>query len=306
MKPLGGGKMRDVSEPDLEVVQIRSGESFKMWSHGYPFHTVRWHFHPEYEIHLITETSGHYFVGDFIGDFRPGNLVMTGPNLPHNWVSDVPENTQIERRCLVLQFSEEFIDRLLEILPELKGFRSVLADSRRGVLFTPETAKLARPIMQEMLDAEGARRISHFMQLVDLLVRANDHLALATSDYQPDPSGYMSLGTNKALVFIRERLTEPFAETDLAEIAGQTPSAFSRSFRKHTGFSVVQYVNRLRINLACQLLMSSTDMSVIDICYAAGFNNLSNFNRHFLAQKGMPPSRFRSLRAQNARAVEAA
>jgi transcriptional regulator GlxA family with amidase domain len=116
----------------------------------------------------------------------------------------------------------------------------------------------------------------------------------------------MSIGTNKALAYIRERLTEPFSETDLAAIAGQTPSAFSRSFRKHTGFSVVQYVNRLRINLACQLLMSSQELAVIDICYASGFNNLSNFNRHFLAQKGMPPSRFRALRAQNEKAVEAA
>ncbi|EJL51926.1 transcriptional regulator containing an amidase domain and an AraC-type DNA-binding HTH domain [Rhizobium sp. CF122] len=298
--------MRDVSEPDLEVVQIRSGESFKMWSHGYPYHTVRWHFHPEYEIHLITETSGCYFVGDFIGDFQPGNFVMTGPNLPHNWVSEVLDNRRIEQRCMVLQFSEQFIDGLLAILPELKGFRSVLADSRRGVLFPVETAALAKPIMQEMLDATGARRIALFMQLVELLTAANNRVALTTSDYQPDPSGYMSIGTNKALAFIRERLTEPFSETDLAAIAGQTPSAFSRSFRKHTGFSVVQYVNRLRINLACQLLMSSEDMPVIDICYASGFNNLSNFNRHFLAQKGMPPSRFRALRAQNEKAVEAA
>ncbi|MDQ0560148.1 AraC-like DNA-binding protein [Rhizobium mesoamericanum] len=298
--------MRDVSEPDLEVVQIRSGESFKMWSHGYPYHTVRWHFHPEYEIHLITETSGCYFVGDFIGDFQPGNFVMTGPNLPHNWVSDVVDNTRIEQRCLVLQFSEAFIDGLLSILPELKGFRSVLADSRRGVLFPVETAAHAKPIMQEMLEAVGARRIALFMQLVEVLTGANEHVALTTSDYQPDPSGYMSIGTNKALAFIRERLTEPFSETDLAAIAGQTPSAFSRSFRKHTGFSVVQYVNRLRINLACQLLMSSEEMAVIDICYASGFNNLSNFNRHFLAQKGMPPSRFRALRAQNEKAVEAA
>ena len=78
-------------EPDLEVVQIRPGESFAAWSHGYPYRTVRWHFHPEYELHQVVATKGRYFVGDFIGEFEPGNLVLTGPNLPHNWVSDVPE-----------------------------------------------------------------------------------------------------------------------------------------------------------------------------------------------------------------------
>jgi AraC-like DNA-binding protein len=47
-------------------------------------------------------------------------------------------------------------------------------------------------------------------------------------------------------------------------------------------------------------------MSITDICFAAGFNNVSNFNRRFLDQKRMAPSRFRTLLAQNARAVEAA
>jgi AraC-like DNA-binding protein len=52
--------------------------------------------------------------------------------------------------------------------------------------------------------------------------------------------------------------------------------------------------------------MSEPAMTITDICFAAGFNNISNFNRHFLAQKGMAPSRFKTLLAQNVRAVEAA
>jgi AraC-like DNA-binding protein len=78
-----------------------------------------------------------------------------------------------------------------------------------------------------------------------------------------------------------------------------TASAFSRSFRKHTGMGVVEYVNRLRINLACQMLMNEPGQSVTDICFAVGFNNLSNFNRQFLRRKGMPPSRFRALLGEN-------
>ena len=70
--------------------------------------------------------------------------------------------------------------------------------------------------------------------------------------------------------------------------------------------ALVQYVNRLRVNLACQLLMSDTTLSITEICYAVGYNNVSNFNRQFLSQKGMPPSRFRSLLAENIRAAKAA
>ena len=97
----------NIVQPDLELVAVPRDESFKVWSHGYPYRTVRWHFHPEYEIQLITSTTGKYFVGDFIGNFAPGNLVMTGPNLPHNWVSNVPHGERVDERCLILQFDAE-------------------------------------------------------------------------------------------------------------------------------------------------------------------------------------------------------
>lgn len=293
-------------EPDLEVVQIRRGESFKAWSHGYPFHTVRWHFHPEYEIHQVVATSGRYFVGDFIGQFEPGNLVLTGPNLPHNWVSDLPVDVAIPLRGRIIQFSEEFIGDTMKLMPELSGLGALLESSRRGVLFSGNTSRELAPLMEEIVAAKGVRRIELFMMILGTLCRARGALPLSSPNYLPDPSGYMSAGMNKALAFIRENLTQPFGEADLATIAGQSQSAFSRSFRRHTGMPLVQYVKRLRINLACQILMSDEHASITDICFQVGFNNLSNFNRQFLAEKGMPPSRFRRLLADNINAARAA
>lgn len=293
-------------EPDLEVVQIRRGESFKAWSHGYPFHTVRWHFHPEYEIHQVVATSGRYFVGDFIGQFEPGNLVLTGPNLPHNWVSDLPVDVAIPLRGRIIQFSEEFIGDTMKLMPELSSLGALLESSRRGVLFSGNTSKELAPLMEEIVAAKGVRRIELFMMILGTLCRARGALPLSSPNYLPDPSGYMSVGMNKALAFIRENLTQPFGEADLATIADQSQSAFSRSFRRHTGMSLVQYVKRLRINLACQILMSDEHASITDICFQVGFNNLSNFNRQFLAEKGMPPSRFRRLLADNINAARAA
>jgi len=292
--------------PDLEVVQIRRGESFKAWSHGYPFHTVRWHFHPEYEIHHVVATTGHYFVGDFIGEFEPGNLVLTGPNLPHNWVSDVPAGTQVPLRGRVVQFSEDFMANATGALPELAACAGVLEVSRRGALFSAATAEVVAPILADLVQAQGIRRIALFMSIIGVLSRASDVRPLTSAGYLPDPSGFMSAGINEALAYINGHLTEPFTESDLAAIAGRSASAFSRSFRRHTGMALVEYVNRLRINLACQLLMSQANLSITEICYAAGYNNISNFNRQFLVQKGMPPSRFRALLEENARAAVAA
>ena len=116
----------------------------------------------------------------------------------------------------------------------------------------------------------------------------------------------MANGINEAIAHISDHLTEPFSETDLAAISRLSPSGFSRSFKRHTGMALSQYVNRLRINLASQLLMSEGTMSITEVCFASGFTNLSNFNRQFLRQKGVPPSRFKALLAENAPLAEAA
>ena len=286
-------------QPDLELVAVRRDESFKVWSHGYPYRTVRWHFHLEYEIHLITATTGKVFVGDYIGSFAPGNLVMTGPNLPHNWVSEVPRGETVEQRCLVLQFGADFIAKCIHTFPELKHVETMLEDSRSGLLFDEAAGEAAKPVLTELLNAHGFRRITLFLQLLELLAQCAGRKTLASATWQTDPSGYASTCINHALAYIDKNLAQPMREADLAQLAGQSVSAFSRYFRRHTGLPFVQYVNRLRINMACQLLMSD-ELSITGICYQVGFNNLSNFNRQFLLLKGMPPSKFRAYQQLNA------
>lgn len=293
-------------KPDLEVVQLGRAESFKAWEHGYPFRTVRWHFHPECELHHVVATRGRYFVGDFIGDFAPGNLVLTGPNLPHNWVSKLPEGASVSLRCRILQFDTQFIRDAAQVLPALSYFLPLLEMSQRGVLFTTHTAAVVGPMLKELIGATEIRRLELFVSIIGSLTRAQGSRPMTSSDYHPDPSGFMATGINESLDYIRNHLTESFGENELAAISHLSASAFSRSFRRHTGMALSGYVNRLRINLATQLLMSEDRLSITDICFASGFKNLSNFNRQFLRHKGMPPSRFRALLAENTSIAEAA
>jgi len=289
----------NIVQPDLELVAVASDESFKVWSHGYPYRTVRWHFHPEYEIHLITATTGKYFVGDYIGNFAPGNLVMAGSNLPHNWVSHVPQGGQVDERGLVLQFDAGFVERATRAFPELKRVQGLLDASRWGVLFAQKTGLATEPIMREMMGAQGIRRITLFITLLDLLLQSVEPVKLASAAYRAEPARYAGTRIDHVLAYIGKNLSQELRETELAELSGQSVSAFSRYFRRHTGVPFVQYVNRLRINLACQLLMAG-ELSVTDICYQVGFNNLSNFNRQFLLLKAMSPSRWRAWQQLNA------
>ena len=279
--------------PYLELVGIQDQESFKVWAHGYPYQTVRWHFHPEYEINLITHTSGRFYVGDQTGSFEPGSLFMVGPNMPHNWISEVPDEQPIPQRNIVLQFSGKCIRGGMEAFPELGRIDKLLVDSQRGIQFSSEVAQQASLLLPQLLAATGFARVHLFLGFLELLLKAPNSTLLATPAFIPDPEGYQSTAINQVLKYLAGHLDEDLNEAKLARYAAMERSAFSRFFRRHTDMPFIQYLNRLRINRACELLVS-TEMAITDICYACGYSNLSNFNRHFLTHKGMPPSRFRS------------
>ena len=284
--------------PSLELVGIRETESFKLWTHGYPYETVRWHFHPEYEINLITRTSGQFFVGDHTGQFAPGHLCLIGPNVPHNWVSDLPAGQSVAERCIVLQFSGKVLRRGIETFPELAALERLLVESHRGVQFSEDVAARAARQLRQLLSSEGVRRIAGFLALLELLAGDRRRRQLASCSFRPDPDLYQSSTINQILRYLAEHLHERIREPDLARYAGMQDAAFSRFFRRNTGVPFVSYLNRLRINRACEMLIDG-DASVADICYACGFNNLSNFNRQFLAAKAIPPSQFRRFHRLN-------
>lgn len=266
--------------------------------HDYPHTVAKWHFHPEYEVHVITASSGKFFVGDFIGDFGPGNLVLTGPNLPHNWVSNLGAQQQVIARDLVLQFSRPFAERVVGAIPELSPLQEMLDSAARGLQFPDALGASITPSMQELAQASGARRVVLMMSVLEQLASCLVRKPLAGPSYDLNAQRHMSSTLNQVLSCIRQNLGGNLRETDLAELACMSVSSFTRFFKRHTGCTFIQYQNGLRLNEACELLMC-TELSVTEVCYRVGFNNLSNFNRQFLASKGMPPSRFRSLHRLN-------
>ena len=159
--------------------------------------------------------------------------------------------------------------------------------------------------MRDLLGAADASRLALFMAIVELIGHAETRTPLASPGFQPNPAAYLPAAMNLVLQHIGKNFTRELCEAEVAAINQQSISGFSRAFRRHTGMAFVQYVNSLRIELACQHL-SQAELSITDICYEVGFSNVSNFNRQFLAAKGMPPSRFRTLHRGASRLASAA
>jgi len=260
-------------------------------SHGFPTPLARWHFHDEYELHLITATSGKAFVGDWIGPFHPGHVVLCGPRLPHNWVSiDLPEGG-VPERDLAIQFSHEPIAHAAEMIPELAEVMPLLERARHGIEFFGMSEQ-AQAHWLTVKNARGTRRFAAFFDFLADLARSTDYRLLSNVQMQRDDNDTELEQINAIVDRIAGDAGASLTASQAAAELGMSESRFSRFFRRATGNTFTDFVNRVRVNRACHLLME-TDRLVTHVCYEVGFNNVANFNRRFLEIKGMTPSEFR-------------
>ena len=260
-------------------------------AHGFPTPLARWHFHDEYELHLIIATSGKAFIGDWIGPFYPGHLALCGPRLPHNWVSlDLPEGGVAERD-LVIQFRHEPIAHAAEMIPELAEVMPLLERARHGIEFFGLSER-AHAHWLSVKHARGMQRFAAFCDFLSDLAQCTDYRLLSNVQMQGEDDDTGLEQINAIVDRIIGDVAKPLSAGDVAAELGMSESRFSRFFRRATGNTFTDFVNRIRVNRACQLLMES-DRLVTHICYEVGFNNVANFNRRFLEIKGMTPTEFR-------------
>ncbi len=278
--------------PEIEYVD-RATETIRYLEHGWPTSLCRWHSHPEYELHLVTTTRGKAFVGDYIGEFRPGSLFLTGPNLPHNWVTDeVTQPEPVAVRDMLVQFSQESIDQLSVAFPEFKEMSNMFELANSGIEFTGFNATFARGHFESIRDSKGAERIVAFLRF---LVRINEHAekrALSVVRVNQLESNSKHSRIAEVVSYITDNFTVRITLNTAARMAGMSPTAFSRNFRKVTGNRFIEFINRIRVGQACSMLYATED-PVSSICYEVGFQNLANFNRHFLKMKSMTPTEYR-------------
>jgi AraC-like DNA-binding protein len=280
---------------ELEIEKVdRSNRSIRYLEHGWPTDLCRWHAHEEYELHLVVETRGKAFVGDYIGEFKPGDLFMTGPNLPHNWITDQVWSKPVDIRDMLIQYSHDSVEKLAEGFPEFAQVLQMLKTAQSGIFFEGFNPTFARGHMESIRDNTGAERILAFVRF---LVRLNEHAEKKTLSItkliQPE-GGSKHARIAEVVDYITNHFYEGVSVAQAAEMANMTEITFSRNFQAVTGHSFVDFLNRIRIGQACGMLYAS-DNQITSIAQEAGFKNLANFNRHFLKLRGMTPSQYREI-----------
>lgn len=285
-----------VTDPSYELMDDHGGHSLIYRQHGFPSPLVRWHFHKEFELHLITASSGKVFIGDYIGNFAPNSLFLTGPNLPHNWISQLDEADQeVADRDMLVNFTHEVLGSGTNVFSELKTLTPLLARAQFGIEFHhPQVIVQAKQLMTAIAQSQGIKRLGHFLILLELLAETEDYQLLSgvTSSQLADESHVDRISL--AVDYIFSHYAQELSQDSVAAVLGMTPTYFSRFFKQATGRGFVEFVNRLRVSKSCELLTRS-DKPITDVCFESGFNNISNFNRRFQQLKGMTPSHYRKL-----------
>lgn len=277
----------------FEKVPDSEGSSFGCFHAGGGVFDCPYHMHHEVEILHILSGRGLLVVGDHIGRFAPGELLLLGSGLPHMLCSD-PNTSDAAGPTHIryAQFKQENFGDAFWQMTEQRTVTHLLAQSARGLRFDEAQTLRLLPAMDRLWETFGARRLWSLMDLLAEMALAPNTSTLASVGYAPVLTHRDSERLNGAIQYMNSHLTSTLQLTDVAHAAGLSPQAFSRFFHKFMGIPFVEYVSSLRISLACRYLLE-TDRTIASICYDCGFNNLSNFNRQFLRYKQMTPKEFK-------------
>ncbi len=273
----------------FEKVRPATG-SFTAYERCEPEFAFNWHYHPEFELTLITDSQGQRAVGDGICDYRPGDLVLLGPNLPHSyrsWPADSPQSKQ--HRAVVIQFRKEcFGDHFFE-LPEMGPVSQMLQRSAIGLAFgDTETGRSVANRIRKLPSLKPAERLILLLSSLVELATESRAAAISTQSLLP----LCRIDDQRRIDCICTYLHRHFdREVDFQQLARtihMSQAALCRFFRRATGRTMTTYVNQLRVGAATQLLLNS-DLNVLEIGFRVGFGNYSNFNRQFKHIKGVTP-----------------
>ena len=277
-----------------ELVPTTPSSTGRWHVHDYPGPWCRWNYHPEYEVHLIRSGSGRFVVGDHVGTFRAGQVVLVGSNLPHNWISDLDPGERLEGRDVVFQFHPQWFEDCLALLPELSAVAPLLRRARRGIEFLGSAAERAAEQLCAIGTSTGVARIERIIGLLDVLATApaEQTRSLATPWVPPGADSAGTEWIDQVLTVLAQNTDPDLRMATVAAHVGLSESAFSRAFVRATGQTYTETLAKLRIARACQLL-EQTDRPVSQIAEQTGYHNLSNFNRRFLARQGLTPTQYR-------------
>jgi len=291
-------------KPILEYLPKATNESFVVKYFDYKYFPTPWHFHPEYELVLVVESTGRKLIGDNISRFAPGDLLLIGPYLPHTYTNDkgyLDERSNLRAKSIVVHFGHDVFGPDFFALPELNKIENLLIRSKYGISVNGKANKIISDRLHKITQAGEFARVSilldilHKLSVSDELSYLHAHTVVG---YNDDETNRMNLVIN----FVIKNFDRQFGIEEVADLVDLSKNSFSRYFSQHTRKSFTSFVNEVRLKHATRQLIE-TSKSVIEISLESGFSNLSNFNRQFRLLYHTNPVSYRNQYHNSSRVI---
>lgn len=279
--------------PQLHKLPLSPDSSFIYINWECNYFDKAWHFHKEYELVLIDKTKGTRFIGDKVSFIKENDLMLIGPNVPHLYrnTEEYYQNKGLVAKSSFIHFTDDFLGNCFFDLPEMKLVRRLLDRSVLGLEIQGKANRYVKSKLQEMESVSPANRLIKLMEVLVYLstskelepILSRTFIANNTSDTDKIDTVFQFILKNfKNEIYIEE----------IADKLNMSAASFSRYFKHHTRKTFSNYVTEIRISHACRLLMEG-NYSISEICYKSGFENLSNFYRHFKKHTGLIPKDYK-------------
>ncbi len=282
----------------LEIRPIQMPDkSFTSYHENQPF--APWHFHSEYELVYIIKGRGKRLIGDNIDKFKEKDLVFLGSFLPHKWscFDSYYEDDNFTGEAIVIQFLHDFLGEKFMKTPENNFLAKFLDASARGCSFYGNTKAKIIDLLDNILMMNKSERLYALFQIFNIFSTTSEYKFLASPGFTESFKKHGDKPHAKALQHILTNFQKDIKIHDLIKITCMSSSTFCLTFKKVYGMNFKEYLIRVRTGYACRLLLEGS-LSIMEIAYESGFQNISNFNRQFKRIKGVTPREFKQQAVQ--------
>jgi AraC-like DNA-binding protein len=272
----------------LEQVERPADRSFRLLLTPGLNDLYYWHFHPEWEIVYIEGATGTRHIGEHISRYEGSDLVLIGSNVPHlNF--DYGVTTDCEQ--VVIQLSPVFMQMDFFTLPEMSAVRALFDRIPGAMAFSGNTKREASAILRRIPQLDSFGQLMALLEVFRILAQSTETEAIEARPVVTRDNVREQERMNRVHRFVEAHYRERPDTHAAAAHVNLSTSAFCRYFRRTTGLTYTDFINKYRIDQARKLLLM--DRNVTETCFDCGFENLSHFNRTFRRFAGENPSSFR-------------
>lgn len=250
-----------------------------------------WHYHPELELHYIIKGEGVRFIGDRISNFSANEIILLGENLPHTWRCNekyFQNNPDQVVETIMIQFLPDCLGKTLLNLPECYLIPKLYEKAKKGMIFHGAAREKLAKLMTSAINTTNLDRIILLLTVLKTLAETDDYTFIASSEpfYQSNEQDIKRL--NKIYNYTLSNYKKEISLEEISSISNLSITSFCRYFKLMTKKTYYDFLIEIRISHVCLFLVEDK-IPIELICFECGFNNVSNFYRHFKKVIGMTP-----------------